>query len=54
MAGAEWCIMLYFLQVRQRAVASFLNPDLTNKSWDVHLYCALMAGRDGCLTFQGC
>ena len=42
--------MIYFLQVRQRAVASFLNPDLTNKSWDVHLYCALMAYRDNSCT----
>ena len=24
-------------------VASFLNPDLTNKSWVVHLNCTLMA-----------
>ena len=32
-----------FLQVRQRTVASFQNPNLTNKSWVVHLYCTLMA-----------
>ena len=38
----------FILQVRQGTVASFLNPDLTNKSWDVHLYCALMACGDGC------
>lgn len=41
------------LQVRKGTVASFQNPDLTNKSWDVHLYCTLMARRDGCLAFQG-
>ena len=32
-----------FLQVRQRAVASFLNPRLNEKPRDVHLYCTLMA-----------
>ena len=41
----------FILQVRQGTVASFLNPDLTNKSWDVHLYCALMACGDGCTAF---
>ena len=42
-----------FLQVRQRTVASFLNPRLNEKPGDVHLYCTLMACGDGCLTFQG-
>lgn len=28
-------------------VASFSNQDLTNKSWEVHLYCTLMACGDG-------
>ena len=37
-----------FLPVRQGTVASFQNPDLTNKSWDVHLYCTLMAYRMRC------
>ena len=32
-----------FLQVRQRAVASFLNPRLNEKPRDVHHYCTLMA-----------
>ena len=27
-------------------VASFSNQDLTNKSWEVHLYCTLMACGD--------
>ncbi len=31
----------------QETVASFLNPDLTNKSWVVHLNCTLMACGDG-------
>ena len=39
-----------FLQVRPRTVASFQNPDLTNKSWEVHLYCTLMACGDGSCT----
>ena len=33
----------YFCRYRQGTVASFLNPDLTNKPWDVHFYCVLMA-----------
>ena len=37
-----------FLQVRQRAVASFLNPRLNEKPRNVHLYCALMAYRMLC------
>ena len=40
-----------FLRVQQRTVAPFLNPDLTNKSWVVHLNCTLMACRvRGCTT----
>lgn len=39
-----------FLQVRQGTVASFQNPNLTKKSWDVHLFCALMAYRDNSCT----
>ena len=35
-----------FLRVQQRTVAPFLNPDLTNKSWVVHLNCTLMAYRN--------
>lgn len=36
-----------FLQVRQGTVVSFQSPNLTDKSWDVHLYCALMTCGDG-------
>jgi len=32
-----------FLQIHKGTVASFFDPDLTNKSWDVHLYCTLVA-----------
>ena len=37
----------YFCRYQQGTVASFLNPDLTNKPWDVHFYCVLMACGDG-------
>ena len=40
------------LQVPQGTIALFQNPDLTNKSWDVHLYCTLMACGDGCAFVQ--
>ena len=36
----------YFCRYQQGTVASFLNPDLTNKPWDVHFYCVLMALRE--------
>ena len=36
----------YFCRYRQGTVASFLNPDLTNKPWDVHFYCVLMVLRE--------
>ena len=36
----------YFCRCRQGTVASFLNPDLTNKPWDAHFYCVLMVLRE--------
>ena len=47
MAGAEWCIMLIFAGPIV-GCCIILEPNLTNKSWVVHYYCALMACRDGC------
>ena len=41
-----------FLRVQQRTVAPFLNPDLTNKSWVVHLNCTLMACGELCVAIS--
>jgi len=45
MAGAKWCIMLYFAGPAGDCCTIF-EPRLNEKPRDVHLYCTLMACGD--------
>ena len=40
-----------FYKFRKEPMRYFMNPDLTNKSWIVHIFCTLVACEDGCNSF---